>query len=98
MSWFDHFILTRFNVRVPGWARQTDDDWLRNRISLFERYCVTSVANKTSKEFRWLVFFDVSTQTHRANLAGQQSWELRGEQARALLFSREHVTAFPAGS
>lgn len=61
---FDHFLLTRFNVRIPWLSRfqaeshYCNPEWLRRRIDLFDRYCYPSVVAQTSKRYRWLVFFD----------------------------------------
>ena len=60
-SEFDHFVLTRFNVRVglgtPGLQR----GWLSRRIELFERYCLPAVGSQDCQAFRWLVFVDAET-------------------------------------
>jgi len=58
VSEFDHIILTRFNVRVPDVQSRPTDGWLRDRITLFEKYCVTSLARQSSSNFVWLVFLD----------------------------------------
>lgn len=52
---FDHFLLTRFNVRHETRA---SDEWLRHRLGYFERLCRSSIINQTNKNFRWLVYFD----------------------------------------
>lgn len=52
---FDHFLLTRFNVRLK---ERASDDWLRHRLAYFESMCMPSVLGQTSDNFRWLVFFD----------------------------------------
>jgi len=62
---FDHFILTRFNVREP-WTEQTehpglDAGWLKRRFELFERVCLPSMARQTNKSFHWLIFLDEET-------------------------------------
>lgn len=64
---FDHFILTRFNVRItyetmnPNVRPGIDETWLKNRFELYERLCLPSVARQTTKSFRWLLFMDVDT-------------------------------------
>jgi len=53
---FDHLILTRFNVRsgsIPA-----SEDWLRHRLHYFRDVCCPSIRSQTSRQFRWLVFFD----------------------------------------
>jgi hypothetical protein len=62
----DHFFLTRFNVpfRHEGKIalhRGLDEDWLRGRFALFERYCLASMQRQTSTDFTWLVFMDEET-------------------------------------
>ena len=59
---FDHFVLTRFNVRQtaesPGIG--CDPAWLEPRFALFERFCLPSMHGQTA-DFRWLIFFDEAT-------------------------------------
>ena len=60
-----HFILTRFNLRIwrqdkHGSAVRTRE-WLEHRIDLFEKYCFPSIANQTCKDFEWIVLFDGKT-------------------------------------
>jgi hypothetical protein len=59
-----HLILTRFNVRLgaddPS-PRGLSPAWLTDRIALFERFTVASVANQTDRRFDWLVLFDSRT-------------------------------------
>lgn len=56
----EHVILTRFNVRMATYAHP-GDGWLEQRLDLFERYCLPSVAAQEDKDFRWLLFFDGET-------------------------------------
>jgi len=62
---FEHFVLTRFNVRTsreqPGIG--CNSRWLSRRFELFEQFCYPSMRAQTVQEFRWLVFFDCSTPT-----------------------------------
>ena len=60
-----HFILTRFNLRIwrqdkHGSAVRTRE-WLEHRFGLFEKYCLPSIANQTCKDFEWVVLFDDKT-------------------------------------
>jgi hypothetical protein len=57
VSVFDHFVLTRFNVKMPIYAHG-DEAWLAERIELFERYCLPSFKAQTNKDFTWLLFAD----------------------------------------
>jgi len=38
-----------------------DNSWLKERKKLFEKYCLPSVLNQTSKNFYWLIRFDKQT-------------------------------------
>lgn len=55
-----HLLVTRFNVR---WGYEPvdskySDDWMRERIGLFERYTLPSVQRQTNKDFRWIILLD----------------------------------------
>lgn len=64
---FQHFILTRFNLRDPALEKEAgnvsvvSEDWLTSRLELFENYCLPTVKAQSNKHFTWLVFFDVTT-------------------------------------
>ncbi|MGE3314272.1 MAG: glycosyltransferase [Planctomycetaceae bacterium] len=59
---FQHFLLTRFNVRVPWMNRPAPGpEWLAHRFDLFERFCLPSVEAQSNTDFLWLVFFDSRT-------------------------------------
>lgn len=69
MQPYAHFILTRFNVSIPGWVAKPDDSWLEQRFDLFERYCLPSVQAQSNQGFKWLVFFDAATpERHRPRI------------------------------
>ncbi len=67
MSMFQHFVLTRFNLRKKDWqttrtnTQVLTDSWMENRLKLFENYCFSSLKAQTEKNFTWLVFFDSTT-------------------------------------
>lgn len=62
MRKFDHFFLTKFNVRsFPDKKPGCDPVWLENRFKLFDQYCFPSVHNQSNQNFKWLVFFDADT-------------------------------------
>ncbi len=64
---FQHYILTRFNLRAEDWTttknneKVLSEEWLEERFDLFENYCLSSVKNQTNQNFKWLVFFDTDT-------------------------------------
>jgi hypothetical protein len=64
---FDHFIVTRFNLRVSEWKTTKSgldvlsEAWLNDRFVKFENYCLPSVLNQKNKNFKWLIFFDKLT-------------------------------------
>lgn len=63
MKSFNHFILTRFNVRVDYSNSRTglDPEWLNHRFKLFEQFCYPSICEQSNQNFKWLVFFDSQT-------------------------------------
>ena len=56
----DHVLLTRFNLPSEGVESiiRAKEGWLRDRILLFERYCLPSVRAQTNQNFRWIIYFD----------------------------------------
>ena len=62
----NHFILTRFNLRLwwkedkRGGAIQTEE-WLEERFRLFETFCLPSVKGQTCQDFKWICLFDEET-------------------------------------
>lgn len=66
---YNHFIITRFNLKFPDvtGGKNTSvigvpaNEWLANRTDLFMKYCLPSVLNQTSVNFKWLLYFDIST-------------------------------------
>ena len=64
---FQHYILTRFNLRAKNWTTTKNnekvltEEWLEERFDLFENFCLSSVKNQNNQNFKWLVFFDINT-------------------------------------
>jgi len=64
---FTHYLITRFNVPVKNWDkdkvgnRVLDQAWHEERIGLFKKFCVPTIANQTEKNFTWLIYCDVNT-------------------------------------
>ena len=64
---FQHFLITRFNLRKKSWhttrnnSQVLTDEWMQNRLKLFENFCFSSVRSQTNNNFKWFVFFDEET-------------------------------------
>jgi Putative rhamnosyl transferase len=56
----DHVLLTRFNLPSAGVESiiRAKEGWLRERIALFELYCLPSVRAQTNQRFHWIIYFD----------------------------------------
>ncbi|WP_141014135.1 glycosyltransferase [Nocardioides sambongensis] len=57
----DHVFLTRFNLPSEGAESliRAREDWLTERIALFERYTVPSLMSlQTCPDFRWIIYLD----------------------------------------
>ncbi len=69
MKPFDHFIITRFNLKNydANWSLDKNkndtlsNNWLEHRLDLFQRYCIPSLLNQTNGDFKWVLYFDTST-------------------------------------
>ena len=55
-----HVLLTRFNLPSRGHESliRAKENWLRDRVGLFEQHCLPSVLGQTRRGFSWLVYFD----------------------------------------
>jgi hypothetical protein len=60
---FAHVIVTRFNLPSAGVESliRAKEGWLRDRVALFERYCLPSVLAQSSQFFNWIIYFDPET-------------------------------------
>lgn len=64
---YQHYLITRFNLRASNWKVSKSnkmvltDEWHKNRFQLFTDYCFSSVLSQTNQNFKWLVYFDIST-------------------------------------
>lgn len=64
---FDHFLITRFNLRNPQWdvtknnGTLLSDEWMDNRLWLFENFCYPSIISQKNKNFVWLLYLDQTT-------------------------------------
>ena len=56
----DHVLITRFNLPSNGveGVIRAQEGWLRERVRLFEQYCLPSVVAQDAPRFHWMVYFD----------------------------------------
>lgn len=84
MEDFIHVIITRFNVPTESWKVTREggiplsEEWLSDRFSIFQKYCLPSFKNQKNQNFIWLVFFDIHTsEKHRKTISEiQQDYPL----------------------
>lgn len=75
---FDHFIITLFNLKnfLDGSNQELIWlNWTKDRINLFERYCLPSVVHQTNSNFKWLLYFDITTPSEIKNQV--ENWILQ---------------------
>jgi hypothetical protein len=78
MNRFDHFLVTRFNLKVAYACPETrlDPAWLEHRFELFDSFCYPSVIGQSVHNFKWLVFFDADTPDRfKAKVAEYSQWK-----------------------
>lgn len=78
MKSFNHFILTRFNVKVAYSKSGTglDPEWLKHRFKLFDQFCYPSVRAQLNQNFKWIVFFDSQTpQAFKDKVKEYSKWQ-----------------------
>ncbi len=68
MTDFDHFIITRFNLKSESFGiddkknkKTLQKDWMDHRFNLFKQFCLPSIKNQSNKNFKWLIYFDQNT-------------------------------------
>jgi len=57
---YQHFLITRFNVRMP-WKSQhwgADPEWCASRLKMCSELALPSVANQTTADFTWMILVD----------------------------------------
>ncbi|MGG7036575.1 MAG: glycosyltransferase [Flavobacterium sp.] len=70
---FQHYLITRFNLRNPKWDVTKNneslltDAWMEDRMWLFDNFCFPSVTAQTNQDFEWLLFFDSTTSGNYKN-------------------------------
>jgi hypothetical protein len=73
-----HFLITRFNVKVnyDSARKGIDMDWLSHRFDLFEKFCYPSVYAQTNSNFQWIVYFDSETpEVFKEKIHKFQDWK-----------------------
>ena len=70
-----HVVLTRFNLPSRGTEQliRNRDGWLRERVGLFERYCLPSVLGQTERHFSWIIYFDDASPQWLKEWAGSKA-------------------------
>jgi len=64
---FKHYLITRFNLRADYWdvtknnEQLLTDEWMDNRMWLFEKFCFPSVVGQSNQNFEWVIYFDTNT-------------------------------------
>jgi hypothetical protein len=71
-----HVLLTRFNVRLKYHAH-ANEEWMEERLKVFEAMLLPSVAGQTNADFTWLVFFDEFTNARHRERVRELSSEGR---------------------
>ncbi|MGI5069714.1 hypothetical protein HRO26_00970 [Treponema pectinovorum] len=67
---FKHIIITQFNIPLKKddadnkQAKGIQQDYLNNRLEIFEKYCLPSVEKQTCKNFTWLILFSENTPSY----------------------------------
>lgn len=70
---FKHFLITRFNLKVPDWQLTKNkeslltEEWMAHRMELFENFCLPSVLSQSNQNFTWLIYFDTTTSLYFKN-------------------------------
>lgn len=94
-----HFVLTNFNVALPGvgadrrGATVRDAAWLDERCDLFERFCLPSMRRQRCREFEWLVRWEAPADPVRAARIASYAGEAGLRLVEASLSFRHAVAA-----
>ena len=58
-----HYLITMFNLRLSwdGKTKKFDEEKLKKRFDIFEKYTLPSIQNQSNKNFKWLVLFSNNT-------------------------------------
>ena len=61
---FEHYLITRYNLGFKNWTRDKNGKeirtqyWLQEREILFNTFCVPSVLNQSTQNFKWIILTD----------------------------------------
>lgn len=61
---FKHILITRFNIFYKTKMAQQGFDpqeWLKERFSIFQKFCFPSIVNQSNKGFTWMIYVDSET-------------------------------------
>lgn len=82
MKNFNHFLLTRFNVRLNrddigyGSDLGVSPEWLNGRFELFDKFCYPSVRGQSNQNFKWILFCNSLTpDIFKDKLKEYSKWE-----------------------
>jgi hypothetical protein len=82
MKDFNHFLLTRFNVRLNrddigyGSDLGVSPEWLNRRFELFDKFCYPSVRVQSNQNFKWILFCNSLTpDIFKDKLKEYSKWE-----------------------
>lgn len=79
---FKHYLITRFNLRKADWQftksekKVLTEEWMTDRMRLFEQFCFSSVKAQKNKAFEWWVYMDTTTDSKFRQRLDQLAAEL----------------------
>lgn len=79
MKDYQHYIITRFNLGLYSKKKIDPNEWMKERIELFEKYCLTSIINQSCKDFKWILLLDDRTSKKIINRISQLTKEIMTE-------------------
>ena len=101
MNRFQHIIQTRFNLPTLGREQEirSGKEWLKSRFEMFENYCLPSLANQTSTNFKWMIYFDKNTPEPFASRINELRKEMNFIPVFCSLFEQDwwHTSAIELG-
>src|SRR6188768_508769 len=61
---FTHYLITRYNVPFKNWDKDKagnqvgHEAWMEQRMDLFRKFCIPTIAGQTKQDFHWLIYVD----------------------------------------